>query len=122
MSFRDRRAPGGEEDRHVLARGVDQAVDGVGGTDAHVHHHRLRPAGDHGVPMRHRHAHVLVRHDHHLGQPPAELLALGVGLDDRREVGAAVGEQVLDAARGEQAQPGFRGGLGLEGHGMVRSH
>jgi hypothetical protein len=79
-----------------------------------VHHHCLRPAGHHGVAVRHRYAHVLVRHDHDLGQAPAELLALGVGLDHRREIGAAVGEEVLDAARGEQPEPGVRGGFGLE--------
>ena len=56
-------------------------------------------------------------------QAPAELLALGVGLDHRREVGAAVGEQVLDAARGEQAEPGVGGGFGaLKVTGMVGFH
>ena len=122
MSFGDRRAPGGEQDRHVLARGVDQPVERVRGADADVHHHRLRPPGHHGVAVRHGDAHVLVRHDHDLRQAPAELLPLGVGLDQRREVGAAVGEEVLDAARREQAEPGVRGGFGLKGDGMVRFH
>src|SRR5207237_39862 len=62
---------------------------------------------DHGVAVRHRHAHVLVRHDDHVRQLPAELLSLGVGLDDRREVGAAVGEEILDTARREQPEPGL---------------
>ena len=113
----DRRAARGEEDRHVLARGVDEAVHRVRRADADVHHHRLRAAGDHGVAVRHRDAHVLVRHDDDLRQLPAELLALGVRLDDRREVGAAVREQIVDAARGEQAEPGVGGRFGLEGTG-----
>ena len=118
----NRRAAGGEEDRHVLARGVDQAVDRICRADADVDHHCLRLAGDHGIAVRHGHAHVLVRHDHDLRQPPAELLAFGVSLDDRREIGAAVGEQVFDAAGGEQPEPGFRCGFGLEGHRMVGFH
>ena len=112
----DRRAPRGEEDRHVLARGVDEAVHRVRGAHADVHHHRLRPSGHHGVAVRHGDAHVLVRHDHDLGQAPAELLALGVGLDDRGEVGAAVGEEVVHAAHGEEPHPGVGGGFGGEGH------
>ncbi len=36
---------------------------------------------------------------------------LGVGFDDRREIGAGIGEEVLDAARGEQLQVGFGGAL-----------
>ena len=72
----DRRAASGEEDRHVLARGVDQAVQRVRGADADVHHHRLRPPGDHRVSVRHGDPHVLVRHDHDLRQAPAELRPL----------------------------------------------
>src|SRR5204862_836821 len=74
-------------------------------------------------------AEVLVRHDHHFGQPPAERLALGAGLDDRGEIGAAVGEEVFDAARREQAQPGVgcrfgseADGFGFEGYRMVWFH
>jgi hypothetical protein len=64
--------------------------------------------------MRHRHPHVLVRHDNDLRQAPAELLSLGVRLDDGREVGAAVREQVLDAARGEQAEQASAAVSGLK--------
>ena len=47
------------------------------------------------------------------------LAALGVDrgqrLDHRREIGAAVGEQVFDAARGEQGEIGFGDGFDLDG-------
>ncbi len=118
----DRGAACREQDRHVLARGVDQPVQGVGGAHADVDHHGLRPAGDHGVAVRHGDAHVFVRHDHDFGQAPAEFLPLGVGLDDRREVGAAIGEEVVDTAGGEQADPGLGGGLRGEGHRRIGLH
>ena len=69
--------------------------------------------------MRHGDPHVLVRHDHDLRQAPAELLSLGVGLHDRREVGAAVREEIFDAARGEQTEPGVSCGFRLEGDKVV---
>ena len=118
----DRGASCGEQEGHVLARGIDEAVQGVGGAHADVDHHGLGPAGDHGVAVRHGDAHVLVRHDHDFGQAPAELLPLGIGLDDWGEVGAAVGKEIVDAARGEQADPGVGGGFRGEGHGRVGLH
>jgi hypothetical protein len=38
-------------------------------------------------------------------------IALGVGLDQRREVRPGVGEEVFDAARGKQLQIGLGGAL-----------
>ena len=67
----DRGAARAEENRHVLARGVDEPVHRVRRADADVDHHRLRFARDHRVAVRHRDAHVLVRHDHDLRQLPA---------------------------------------------------
>jgi hypothetical protein len=46
----------------------------------------------------------LVRHRDGSRQHLALGRALGVGLDDGREVGARVSEEVLDAPRGEQLQ------------------
>ena len=40
----ERVAAGREEDRHLRARGIDDAAERVGGADDHVHHHRLRAA------------------------------------------------------------------------------
>ena len=39
--------PGREDQRHAVARQVDQIVDGVAGADIDVHHHGLRPPGHH---------------------------------------------------------------------------
>ena len=38
----DRRAPGREDQRHAVAREVDQVVDRVAGADVDMHHHGLR--------------------------------------------------------------------------------
>ena len=59
----DRRAPRREDQRHAVAREVDQVVDRVPGADIDVDHHRLRPAGHRVGAMRHRDREVLVRHE-----------------------------------------------------------
>ena len=112
--FRERGAPGGEQDRHVLPRSIDESVQRVRRADADVHHHGLRLAGHHRIAVRHRDAEVLVRHDDDLRQRRAELLRLGIGFGDRREVGAAVREQVLHPAGGEKREPRLGSGIRLE--------
>ena len=121
-SLGDRRAAGGEQDRDVVARGVDDAVDRVGGSHGDVHHHGGRLAGDAVIAVRHRHGDVLVRHGHEprgLG-----VLRLRERLHDRGEIGSGIGEHVLDAALSEPRNVGFRrhavGGLGV-GHGHIHS-
>jgi hypothetical protein len=42
--LRDRVPPGGEQDGHVRARGMDDAPDGIARADDHVDHHGLRPS------------------------------------------------------------------------------
>jgi len=47
----------------------------------------------------------------------------GVGLDDRREIGPGIGEEVFDAALGEERQISLRNALGLEflpAHAILR--
>ena len=106
-----RRAAGREEDGHLRPRGIDDAAEGIGGADDHVHHHRLRPPRDHGIAVGHRHRRHLVGH----GDRPRQGLtlgpALGIGLDDRREVRAGIGEEVLDAARCQQLEVCLGGAL-----------
>ena len=104
----ERRASGGQQHRHAIAARIDQHVDRVRRANVGVQHHRLRLAGDHGVAMRHRHRGVLVRHHHR-----PRHLAVGAGraregLDDGREVGAGIAEQVVDAVRGQRVQIVFR--------------
>jgi hypothetical protein len=111
-----------EQHRDLLPCGVDDAVHAVGGAHADMDHHRLSAAAHHGVAVHHGHAHVLVRHDHRLRHLPAERLPLGIGFDDRREIGAAVGEQIVHAARGERAGVGLGGGLRFESEGQVGFH
>ena len=110
--FRQRRAPGGEQHRHLVARGIEQRVDAVRGADADVEHHRRRLAGHEVIAVRHRGGDVLVRHRHDLQPRRAPLGAdRGQRLDHRREVRAAVGEQVFNAALGQKRQIGLRHGV-----------
>ena len=107
----ERGAAGGEQQRDVVARRVHQAVDGVAGADRDVDHDGGRLAAGAVVAVRHRHRDVLVRHGDELRD-----LAVAAGvardrLDDRREVGARIGEHVVDAAVGEAPDIGFRGDL-----------
>ena len=63
----DRRAPRRQDQRHAVAREIDQIVERVSGADIDVHHHGLRPSGHDGGAMRHRDREVLVRHQHGRG-------------------------------------------------------
>ena len=69
----DRRAAGGEDQRHAVARQVDEIIDGVGGADIGVHHHRLRLAVHQVGAVRHGDREIFVRHQDRLRN-------LGVGL------------------------------------------
>ena len=81
--FGDRRAPGGEQDRHVLAGGVQEAHERVGHADVDVDHDRLRPAGREVVAMRHADRDRLVRGSQRLGHREAGGGARGQRLDHR---------------------------------------
>jgi hypothetical protein len=109
-----RRAPRGEEDRDVVARGIEEAHQRVGHADVDVDHDRLGPAGDEIVAVRHADRGVLVRDDHRLGHGAAGLAAAHQGLDDRCEIGPRVGEQPVDAACLEQGEIGFGHGRALK--------
>ena len=105
----------------LLARRVQDAAQRVGGADADMHHDRRHPARGGGIAVRHRHREILVRRDQRLRHGHAGMRRLRVGLDDRREIGAGIGEQVLDAAIGEQREIGLRDALDrhlLAGHGF----
>ena len=65
----DRRAPSREDQRHAVAREVDQVVDRVPGADIDVHHHGLRPPGLRVGAVRHRDREIFVRHQHGARQP-----------------------------------------------------
>src|SRR5512135_58278 len=79
-----------------------------------MHHHRLRPAADHRMAVRHGDAEILVRRNDGRRQPPAIGLAARVALGDGREVRPAIDEKVVDAARGEQAEERVRRALWYE--------
>ncbi len=105
--FGQRRAAGGEQDRHILARRVEDAADRVGGADADMHHDRRHPPRRHRIAMRHRQRQVLMRRDQRLRRRQPAMRRLGIGLDDRCEIGAGIGEQVFDAALGQQREIGL---------------
>src|SRR5581483_344835 len=97
------------KDRHVVARGVDDAVDAVRGADVDVHHDRLRAPGRVVVAVRHADGDVLVRHDERTRDARAALGAAREAFHDRGEIGARVREQVVDAVRAETLEIDFRG-------------
>jgi hypothetical protein len=115
-----RRAAGGEQQRNVVARGIDEAVDRIGGTDGDMHHDRGRLTGDAVIAVRHGHGDVLVR-DRHEARDLCVLRA-GQRLHDRGEIRSGVGEYVFDTALAEPGDIGFGrhavGGLGV-GHGHI---
>jgi hypothetical protein len=98
-----------EDQRDVVAAHVDQVVDRVRRADVDVQHHRLGLAGHRIGAVGHRHREILVR-DHqrrrHLG---VGQLGAAERLDDRREVGARVGEEIVDTVVGEGAEEGLSG-------------
>ena len=83
---------------------VGEIVDRVGGADIDMHHHRLRPAVHQVGAVRHGDREILVRHQHRLRHLGVGLLGAAEGFDDRREVGAGIGEEIIDAVVGERAQ------------------
>ena len=105
----DRRAAGGEDQRHAVARQVEQVVERVGGAGGGVHHHRLRMAVHQIDAVRHGDREVLVRHQHGLGHLGVGFLRAREGFHDGREVGAGVAEEIVGAVVGERAQEGFGG-------------
>jgi hypothetical protein len=61
--------------------------------------------------VRHRDRKVLVRHQHRARQLCIASAAARKRLDDRRKIGARIGEEIIDAMLGERAQkhlPGDR--------------
>ena len=59
--------------------------------------------------MRHRDREIFVRHQHrpwHLG---VGLLGAAERLDDRREIGAGIAEEIVDAVIGQRSQEGLGG-------------
>ena len=102
--FGDGRAPGGHEDRHIVAPGVDEAHQRVGAADIHMRHNGGHPARRLPVAVRHADRHGLMHDGVGRGEVQPRLPGPRIGLDDGREVGARIGEQHIDPARLEQRQ------------------
>ncbi|MBV6487294.1 MAG: hypothetical protein GHHEDOFH_01238 [Pseudorhodoplanes sp.] len=100
----DRRASGGDDDGRAVARHVGDVVERVGGADIDVHHDRLRTAGHQVDAVRHRDREILVRHEHRLRHRMVGAPCARIGLHDRREIGAGIDEEIIDAVAGERAQ------------------
>ncbi len=105
----DRRAPGREDQRHAVAREVDQVVDRVAGADVDMHHHGLRAAGLRVGAVRHRDREILVRHQDRPRQFHITAARARKTLDDRRKVRAGIGRRKsrrrARRARGETLRP-----------------
>ncbi len=115
--FRHRRAPGAQQHRDGIARHVHQLANRVCGADGDVQHHRRRLSRDAVVAVRHRHREIFMRR----GDEARVLASAAVArnrLDDRREIGAGIGEDIVDAAFAEPGEKRFRGKIG-RGQGSV---
>ncbi len=60
------------------------------------------------IAMRHRHRDILVRDGDKAGNFPAARRAAGQRLDNGREIGAGIGEDILDTTLAEPGQIGLR--------------
>src|SRR5665213_41536 len=93
-------------------------------TNAKVPKPVLVPHENLAVAMRHGDRQVFVRHQHGLGNLGVGLLGAAEGFHDGWEIGARIGEHVIDAMVGERAQEGFRRDRrllsGVRGCGHVR--
>ncbi len=105
-----RRAARAEQHRDMIGGGIDRAHHGVGQADIGVHHQRLGAAGREIITMRHRDRGGLVRRDQRLGDRHARDRAVREGLDDRRKIGPAIGEEIIDAMGLEALEKNFGGG------------
>ena len=116
----ERGAAGGEQQRNIVAGGIDQAVDRIRGADGDMHHHCGRFTGNAVIAVRHGHGDVLVR-DRHEARG-LRTLCPGQRLHDRGEIRSGIGEYVFDTARAEPGNIGFGrhavGGLGV-GHDHI---
>ncbi len=120
LALGKRRAAGHHEDRDIVAGGVDHAHERVGQAHIYMHHHRLRLARGHVVPVRHGHRGGFMGRDDGGGDGQVRLLVLGVSFDDGRKVGACIGEQIVDAMLFEPHQNGFSRGFRNEVLGQFR--
>ena len=91
------RAARKQQHRDILHRSVDRANGTIGETDIGVRHHHLRFAGGQIIAMRHAHGRAFMRHHQRLWQRHALGGGLSQPLDDRRKVGARIGEDIVDA-------------------------
>ena len=95
----ERGPAGGEQDRNAIPAGVDR----VRGAHRHVHHDRGHLSGGEVVAMGHGNGDVLMGNGNRLGQLGL-VLDRRVSLDDRGEVGARVGEDVIHAPALQQPE------------------
>ena len=79
-----------------------------------MHHDHLRLAADHGVTHGHGHGDIFVGYGNRFWGRQAQRRGLGEGFDQRRKIGAGIGEEVIYAAVGQQRQIGVRDGAGLD--------
>ncbi len=104
--FAVRRASGRKDDGKIAAPCVEHAAHGVRHAHIDVNHNELRLAGLQIVAKRHMDGDVLVGHRDGARHLAALRLELGERFNQRRKVGAGVGEQKINAAVGENFDVG----------------
>ena len=109
----DRRAPGGQQHGHVFPRRIHDTASRIGGADGHMHHDGGHLAASFPIARSHMDGDIFVRDDHKLGHLATHLAGFGEAFDERRKIGAGIGEDVADplVAEGLQISLGDRGGF-----------
>jgi hypothetical protein len=105
--LRVRRPARHQQQRNPVAIGIHQCADRIAGADRDVNHDRRGLAGREVMAVRHRHREVLVRHGHDRRNGVGGVADAAYGLDDRREIGAGIGEQRGYAVGAQAAQQDF---------------
>src|SRR5262249_40983362 len=100
----ERCAAGREENWHMIACRIDNAIEGVRGTDVNMHHDHLRFTRDHVVAVCHGDGGILVWYSNWFGCLFALLGKASQAINEWGKVRAGVGEEIVDAAFTEQLQ------------------
>ena len=108
--LQDRRAACHQQQRDAVAAGIGQHVDGVGSAHVDMHHHRLRCAGYEVGAVRHGHGEVLVRRQHGARHLRPALPGACQALDNGREIGAGVDEEIRNPVASQRGQEHVAGG------------
>jgi len=99
-----RRAARHQHHRHMVGGRIERTDRAVRQPDIGVQHHGLGPARQEVIAVRHAERGMFMRNGNGLRQGDAGCGGLGEALDDRREIGSGIGEDIVHAERLQAAE------------------